>query len=763
MDNISVCVSFIAAILGIAYPILLEVISRLDEKYSSQIIVDLFSKERENKFFTFSLRVSLVSLLVWMLKLPPHIKIDGLNILIGKSSEYILIISTILLIVSFFYFVKKVLVYYTPTKYLPYIIERHLLLHTNKIIEKHNKKSEDNEFEFFRAIADVLYFSIKNQNEKISQTVSDFMYGAFKKVRDNIQNKEVVYPSTYYDLVYKTIEDLAFQKNKRLTFLEHRTAGSVWLLGEFGNTKVSEETYVWIWRNILLAIKYEREDYIIYHWETAYQYIRQSLDYIYPNYSNETFEITNQGEIDIRLSDRKRFLEFHYALGGLLLYKKHYNCLQRAFSYTQSIPPQYELLPDTMDEVFGLYFNFRDPYEMKHPWISSRYGFPDLGGLNSDGIIKQWICKYIALLFIRQYSIVPHLITMKPLNYPRIPTTQGEKRQWIDNLDYFKKLVEEVLNNKELLITTGLDFVADEWCEKYNQPKPIEFIEKVKQNVIDSFEGTEIEQPVSPTKVQRFRNTTASILKPIFEEYQIIDNEFELNGDLNKWYVNGRSNIIDKSGFAENQDAEHSNFDSFLPESFSNKYKDAISAIFVLASSASYLLNSQDIVPGISRLGIVSNDYAIVSFGINIQELIKNANNDSLKDFKIINFNHRNYHLVGDSLFVLKLKDLPKLNYKEPKSEEIEKYSLVKTIDEYNLYTTVVDLNLSPDLREEFAENSNGKDLRKSIYMAISMSLEVQWKKSIHCIQIKQASAYRERGIINNLSDIKAIVEKPSR
>lgn len=747
MDNISICVSFIAAILGIAYPILLEVISRLDEKYSSQIIVDLFSKEIENKFFTLSLRFSLVSLLVWVLKFPPLIKIENLNYLIGNSSEYILIISTILLIISFFYFVKKVLIYYTPTKYLPYLINRH------------DKKSEQNDYEFFRAIADVLYFSIKNQNEKISKTISDFMYGAFKKIRNKNQNIEVIYPSVYYDLVYKTIEELAFQKNKRLTFLEHRTAGSIWLLGEFGNTKVSENTYDWIWRNILLAIKYDREDYIIYHWESAYQYVRQSLDYIYPNYSNETFEIINQGEIDVRLSDKERFLEFHYALGGLLLYSKQYKCLQRAFNYTQSIPPQYELLPDTMDEVFGLYFNFIDPYEMKHPWISNRYPFPDLGGLNSDGIIKQWICKYIALLFIRQYSIVSHLITMKPLNFPKIPLTQGERRQWIDNLDHFISLVEDVLDNKELLNATRLDFVTDEWCEKYNKPKPIEFIEKVKQNVIDSFEGTEIEQPVSATKVQQFMDTTAAVLKPIFEEYNIIDNTVELDGDFNKWYIKGQSHIIDKSGLAENQDAEHLNFDSFLPESLSNKYRDAISEIFVLASSASYLLNSQDIVEGINRLGIEAKNYVIVSFGIEIQKLIIEDGNDLLKNFKIINFTYRNYHLVGDSLFILRIGDLPKLHYRELKPEEVEKYSLEKIIEEYNLYTTVVDLNLSLDLRETFAGYSNEKDLRKSAYMAIFMSLEVKWKKNIQCIQLKQASIYRERGIINNLSDIKPISE----
>jgi hypothetical protein len=66
MDNISICVSFIAALLGIAYPILFEVVSRLDEKYSSQAIIDLFKNERENKLFVLSLKVSLISLFLWI-------------------------------------------------------------------------------------------------------------------------------------------------------------------------------------------------------------------------------------------------------------------------------------------------------------------------------------------------------------------------------------------------------------------------------------------------------------------------------------------------------------------------------------------------------------------------------------------------------------------------------------------------------------------------------------------------------------------------
>lgn len=745
MDNISISVSFIAAILGIAYPILLQVITRLDEKYSSQVIVDLFEKEWESKVFAVSLKVSLILLLIWILKLRPFVEIEGLDYLINNSAEFLLIISTTGLVISFFYFVRKVLIYYTPTRFLPYLDKMH------------NKNPEQNDYEVFRAIADVLYFSIKNQNEKISRSISVFMSGAFRQIRDKNQNAEVKYPFPYYELVNKTIEELAFQKNKRLAFLEHSTAGSIWLLGEFENTKISDYTYNCIWRNFLVAIKYQKDDYIIYHWESAHQYMRQSLKHIHPNYSSETTEILNQHEINIRLTQRKKFLELHYALGGLLLYKKQYNSINRAFHYTQSIPPQYELLPDTMEEVFELYFNFRDPYEINHPWLSSTYDFPDLGGLNSDGIIKYWICLYIALLFVRQYSIVPHLVGEEPLKPPKIPSTQVEKRQWIENLDYFKKLVGEILENKELLSFARLDFITDEWCEKLGPPKPLAFIEKIKEDVINSFEGTLVEQRVSPTKVQSFRDSTEAFLKPIFEEYKSINNINELTGDVNKRYINGQSQIIDKSAFADDQDKTHLNFDSFLPEAFSNKFREAICEIFALMSSSSYLLNTADILPAIRRLGIGSDNYIIVSFGMDLKEIMKMGHDEEFANFQIIAFDFGNYALVEEALFILKKSELPVLNYKKIKDEVVKKYSLHETIKENNLYTAVVDLNQANEIRESLEKDLREKDLRKSVFMGIFVNVEVQWKKNIQCVQIKQASAYREKGIINSLSDVKSI------
>lgn len=617
------------------------------------------------------------------------------------------------------------------------------------------------EYKNFEIISDLLYYAIRNQNEKVAKSISSFMYSAFKDFRTKNKGKEIIYPNAYYEVVSKTIEELATQKNRRFVFLEYRTAGDLWLLGEYDDSKISDVTFSRMWGNLILAIKYERDDYIMYHWEHAYQYIRSSLPHINPQYSDYPFEVKNQPEVDARKNERKRFLEFHYALGGLLLYTKRYNCIRRAFTYTQSLPPQYELLPDTMDEIFRLFFLFWDPYEMRIPWITTRYYLPETSGINADAVLKKWICQYIAVLLIRQYSIQPYLYGMEPLRLPQIPKTQSEKREWIDNLGYFKSFVEEVIKNRELLDQIGFSFITDKWFEDNNLPNPLDFIENVKQNVVKSFEGTLIEQNISDEKLQRFKDTTLAISLPVFKKYKAIINSNEMAGELKSWYINGESTVIDKSGFADNQDADHINFHSFLPSSFVEKYQKAISEVFSYSASKSYLLNSADITPVLLNLNLNAADYVIVSFGVNFTHLENESKKQLPKELEIIKYDFGSYHIVGNSLFIIRKLDLPKIVYKEITQEEIKKYNLEKINDEFNLYTSVIDLNISEELRNSLSKTIS-TDLRKSVYMGIFINHEIQWKKDIQCVQIREATPFQERGIVDKLSNIEPLTEKPN-
>ena len=471
--NISICVTFIAAIFGIAYPILLQVISRLDEKYNSTIIIDLFNQGYQRKFFTTSVGFSLVFIFLWMLRIPPTFEPGGFTKIIENSAEYLLILSTLSVIISFFLLVARIFTYYTPNQFLNYLME------------KNNKAIRQKNFIYFYAISDLLNFSIRNQNENIVKLIWSYMSRSFREFRDSVPpDKEVVFPPTYYEVVSRTIEELTNTKNNRFAYFTQSTAGSAWLLGSSVHKSISKITYDWIWKDLRLILSYDRAGFILYHWENAYNYFRYALKSIPAKYSEKN-KINNQKEIEKREDERNEFLNFHCALGGLLLYKRQYKIINNVFRYTQGDPPEYVLLPKTMNEVFKLYFDFEDSFEGKYPFINSEFRFLDRGGLEMDPQIRGWICSYITLLFLRQYTLL-HTITQTPLTPPRIPPTQIKKKQWIDSLDNFRSLVIEINNNKELLNATGLDFITDKWCDENHKRAPLEFIDNLKKRLHES-------------------------------------------------------------------------------------------------------------------------------------------------------------------------------------------------------------------------------------------------------------------------------------
>lgn len=201
MKDIGIYTSVAISLLGVAYPILLQVISTLDEKYSSIQIVELFDTEIEKKLFQYFLIGSLVSVFIWSLKLPPLISVDQFKFIIDNSAGLLLISSSVLLVTVFFGLVRKISIYLIPAKFIKYLIKHH---NANK-----------GEFKYFRALSDVFLQSIQKQNHNISQTISTFFYEDYKNQREKFKNQPVEYPDAYYTLVYKAIEELAIIKDKR--------------------------------------------------------------------------------------------------------------------------------------------------------------------------------------------------------------------------------------------------------------------------------------------------------------------------------------------------------------------------------------------------------------------------------------------------------------------------------------------------------------------------------------------------------------------
>lgn len=748
MTSIDGYIYIIIGLLGVAYPVLLQVIARLDDKYSSDKIVELFNQEWEYSAFRYTLISSLILFVIWSLKFESKVQINGLDFLINNSASILLAISTIFLVVFFFFFVKKILIYYTPSKFIPFLVERH------------NKPKDD--LRFFEACSDLLLLFIRNQQTNFTKTLSDFFYTAFRKFRDECPiNKPIIYPYTYYNLVYKAIEELAILKEKRNYLLEQRTAGGIWLLGEMQGKEISDDTYSWLWRNLLLSINYQQNDLIINHWETCHHYYVSSLPYIYEeyDYSKDTFQVGNKDVVNKRLVQRKRFLEFHYSLGGLLTYRERYQCIKRLFSYTQSQPPKYELLPESMSEIFNFYYAVRDRYERNYTWISLRYPFPELSGLSADNVIKKWICSYMAILFLRQYTIFPYLGTIGPFEYPQTPKTQGEINEWIDGLDFFKKLVSDHLKNENLLKTLNFEFITPEWCAENTKPYPITYIESFKANLESTYRMNASNLSISIEKVTQFENSTKVRIESAIDKIKMINNETQISNDnADKWYVHGQRMLESKDAFSENPEVHHMNFDSFLASEVSNNLYQALGETFFYKITKSFLFKNEDLFKSIDKL-LIDDSFVIVNFGINFDYFISHLKIQELSTtmYKNISIYHFfGSQLVKDSLFLLKKTDLPNISTIPISGEIISRYMLKKISKRLELYTNVIDLNnASEEIYNENKLDKSDDEMRKSVLLNIAILTEFKWKRNIEVIQLRQHSVFSQKGLENKLDDIK--------
>lgn len=746
MTIIIICVSFISMILGVAYPILLQVISKLDEKYSSTHIVQLFKQEKERKIFNTLLISSLGILLIYILiVLPYYLLTDTPNQHLIFIIISILIINTFSLTAVFLYFVTKVLTYYNLFDIVQYF--KH----------KDRKALDDINFPYFKAIIDILLFSIKQRNETIALTISDYVYERFREFNKYHTNAEIEYPRIFHESIFRVIEELAKEKIKKFAFLEFSFIGELWLLGENSNKKLNEATYMWLWRNLIVAIDYERDDMFIQYWQQADQYISFNLS------TYQTDRLLPPGEErktkDQIIEERNRFLEFNYALGGLLLFSKRYKCIRRLFQYTSSMPPKYNLLPDSMDEVFDLYFKFSDPYYENFRFITSRYFFPETEGIGSEGVVKYWVSRYATLLFLRQYTIAPYLITMKPLEMPALPPDLKNKKMWIDHLDNLKEMVNNVMEDQELILSLDLDFITGKWCSENDKLPPDKLVDEVKSKALKEFDHIKTDQNISPSKEKEFIETSDRVLSTAITPYKQIKNLKNITGEANKWHIPGVTTIIDKSIFAENQEAESIDYDSFLPEILANKFTDGISETFAINLKRKYIVNENEIFPAILNLKVNPNDHIIVSFGQNpayYEETLKveGLSADAFNEVNWINFNSYNYNLVGETFFVLKKSDLLTLEFLPPDEKDEEKYSLALINKDFNIYGSIIDLNKNQSLCEELSKAETTRDLKKSVFVYLFINTKILWKKNITMIAITKYSQFRPQGSKNDLEEI---------
>lgn len=733
-------IPFVVAIFSLSFPLLFQTASRIDDKYNSTLLIKVFRKDCFCHFFIGSIFVSLFSVLLWILQIPRVIDCgEVINNFIDNHNTalILLVISTILLIISTICVMWLMYVYYMPK------------LLFNRLENQYECSNDpDKKTMLFIAISRLMHYGLKKSDSELSESTLEFYNDKFIAFRNDKKNDFCTYPDEYYQIIYETNELVFMGPKKESSFFNESVMLGL-LIDELQKTIISDKTYSEIWRGMRQALFYNREDFILAYWRKAHQYMYFWLDTINPEY-DENLKVTNQNDIDRRNMERERFLEFHYAFGGLLLMKQQYSLINKLTSWTNQTPPKYVLVPETMEEVIKKFMEVETKGGYVNPfYYEQRYPFPDVSGVNGNNIIKMWIKRYISILFLRQYTL------NEQLRVPNPPKSILEKKKWLAEIDILERYVMEYLPNKECLRQLNLDELGElDWFQKNNKPTPKDLIERLKRELEYSIETSKVNQEIDTKKVVQFNDATKNILANSLNHYEkIFNNKIGETEPHKSFFSRGRYEVMDKMAFAADQDMGYPNFDSLLAEMIVTEFKYNLPLIFrENYKTTYYVLSEKNILPAIYNLQLDCHQYTILSVGVNLKSLESDGvenKEDGLWEYNgisIIELGYTPIDAVNNSLFIIKNEDLPCILYNELNKETIDKYSLKQIDNKFHIYTSVIDLRKNDDFQKEIKNKTNIQTLDKSVLVCVDLNIEVRSRLDAKCIQLKVFSQFENIG-----------------
>lgn len=746
-------IPIVIAIFALAFPMLFQTASRIDDKYNSTLLIKVFRKDWICKCFIYILLGALICCGLWMLQLPRIIDCgEVINVFIDNLALILLLLTTVVLVLMTICSMWLMYVYYMPKR----LFDR---------LKYQYNKSSSNKSMFFMGISKLMHYAIKKSDSELSSSTLQFYHDEFSEYRKGKKNEICTYPEEYYRVINETNE-IVYMEPKRETSFFNESVMLGLLLDEKQGTILSDETYREIWRGLRQALYYNRTDFIVAYWHKAHQYMNFWLEPIYPKYDQD-FDVTNQTDINRRNAERERFLEFHYALGGLLLMKQKYTLINQLTSWTNQTPPKYVLVPETMEEVIKRFMEVeKRGGNMNFVYYEQKYPFPDISGVNANNIIKMWIKRYITILFLRQYTLHEYFVYSRTLEMPNPPQTLSEKRKWIEELDILKRFVMEYLSGTTCLKALNLDALCSpDWFADNNKPKPEELIENLKNKVAYSAEQKKANQKLDPEKIKQLNDASIKILTNCFDYYkQLFSNHIADSEPHKSLFYGGRYEISDKMAFAKDQDIGYANFDSIYAEIIATEFRHNMPSVFrVYYKTTYYILAEKDIFLAIDNLQLDCQKFTIVSVGVNLYSYKSNGvtiEGNGLWKYNgipIVELGNTQIDAVNNSLFVMQNEDLPCIQHNEINEGVKTKYKLILIDDKYHIYTNVIDLHENSNIQKEVREKTFIQDLDKSVLVCVDVNTEVRCKMNAKCIQLKVFSQFDNIGNPNVVNDVKNI------
>lgn len=565
-------ITVFAAVFGMAYPLILQAIERIDQKYTSSVLSTDLRKRWQFKAFNVLIIVCIacVGILAYVLEC-----FDNEWWKYGVVSAAVFLI--LLLMIDVVLLVQQIIDYYSPKDLL-------------RMLKKNAKKRDAD------ALLDLAKFAAKTDDFMLHvNSLSEIASLFYEEQQKAPKDKPVEYSPELYDILSKvakrvgdpTLFDDRYNYIGILaTVYNHSSEGGL-----------SQDTLLRIWEMVNRAAKAGNTGWFRDYWTYADQYYR-------------FYKLNERAP----LSDNnlKEFYRYHVMIGGLLIYFKRYDWLTHIMRFSQSQPGKFELIPGTLGRIFDMVW-LVDELNEKPFGLYKKYQYLGLEeGAKIDDAIAGYTYQYLALLIIRLWTYNDYNINYAdPFILPAADEEFVENNErMINRVEWMKKNVERWYNNG-LVTEFGLSNVPDVNVVK---SKLDEYIGVLKQKIIEIDEHDEVDE--HKAKVIRdemiVHNANRYCPIPMKVDDEVLD-ETLFNTTSTPIRV---TNKIEKPFITKGSKKEPSNFGGSLVHELNfrmlNEYLRA--DFSMMPHSISYSINQKDLLEAIDKLEL-PEDYVIVEIG----------------------------------------------------------------------------------------------------------------------------------------------------
>lgn len=420
-DTQTLVFTIYAAILGIAFPLLLQIIDRIGVKYNSDRLSGLFMQENEYQWFRFLLFISSICVL-----LSPIV----LGVTNDESIHYWVIMSLLItissLVMSLAFLVRLVRIYYAPSR---------LVKHVGR------KFSNDD----LMLVYELILYADKIKDVVMYREVLSLLHSSFYEKQRTVKGEEeAVEYSEEQKEILRRIAIVVGENNTSLLSSQNNITSILLPIISIGNrTYVSFSTYVILWYMLDRAAASGNDTWLKTYWVDANQYFDMGLSFP-PNNSEESY---------LRFYKAKKyFYHFNVMFGALLIYHKEYSMLSHIMSFSRSTVYKYPLIPGTFSQIIDMMI-YIDSLLERPLEIRKRYYIDINRGVDGDKEMAKLAYIYLALLFVRIWSYDDYNISFKdPFETPKVSNVdidENETRIRLSNL--LKRYVNYWYSRSEVL------------------------------------------------------------------------------------------------------------------------------------------------------------------------------------------------------------------------------------------------------------------------------------------------------------------------